>query len=344
MGGRQEKKRRIADLKSGPDARVDTSKPTALRMLRPKKARRTTCSVAIPASIVENAQSWEMKAMLVGQIARALTIYSVDEVVLYEDKHDSPKSPDDETVSKAIEFFARNLQYLETPQYLRRQLLPFHRDLKWVGLMSPLDAPHHLRQRERLAYREGAVMPADKAPPRPKGDEPGCWANCGLPDPVWLEGTEIPSDVRVTVRMGEEVKDEGSKKVRHGTAVSPEEPRTNLGLYWGYQVRIAKSFKAVFDECPHEGGYDLTLGTSERGEVLGFSKMPKFLHMLVALGGVGGFEEVLEDPLSGYTAGTDAASLFTRYINVCPKQTSRTIRTEEALTIAMAVLGQELGR
>lgn len=37
-------------------------------------------SVALPASIVENAQGGELKAVLVGQVARALTIYGVDEV------------------------------------------------------------------------------------------------------------------------------------------------------------------------------------------------------------------------------------------------------------------------
>lgn len=47
---------------------------------RPKKSgRHNTISVALPASIVENAQGGELKALLVGQMARALTIYGVDE-------------------------------------------------------------------------------------------------------------------------------------------------------------------------------------------------------------------------------------------------------------------------
>ena len=44
-----------------------------------KTGRKRTLSVALPASIVENAQGGELKALLVGQIARALTIYGVDE-------------------------------------------------------------------------------------------------------------------------------------------------------------------------------------------------------------------------------------------------------------------------
>lgn len=37
--------------------------------------------MALPASIVENAQGGELKALLVGQMARALTIYGVDEAM-----------------------------------------------------------------------------------------------------------------------------------------------------------------------------------------------------------------------------------------------------------------------
>ena len=38
--------------------------------------------MALPASIVENAQGGELKALLVGQMARALTIYGVDEAMM----------------------------------------------------------------------------------------------------------------------------------------------------------------------------------------------------------------------------------------------------------------------
>jgi hypothetical protein len=47
--------------------------------------RYDTLSIAVPTSIVANAQSKELKTMLCGQIARAATIYCVDEIVIYED-------------------------------------------------------------------------------------------------------------------------------------------------------------------------------------------------------------------------------------------------------------------
>ena len=47
--------------------------------------------------------------------------------------------------------------------------------------------------------------------------------------------------------------------------MSPNSPRTEQGLYWGYNVRLAPSFGAVFTQCPFKDGYDVTIGTSERG-------------------------------------------------------------------------------
>ena len=76
-----------------------------------------------------------------------------------------------------------------------------------------------------------------------------------------------PDGMRVTVHMDEDSSDDTYR----GTAVAPHEPRTKMGLYWGYQTRLAKSLKAVFDECPFDGGYDMSIGTSERGEALGHS-------------------------------------------------------------------------
>jgi len=328
--------------------RGDSSRPSALKMLRPKAGRSHTLSVALPASIIDNCQSFELKAVMVGQIARALTIYAVDEVVLYEDQVDAPKSKDSEGVSKGMAFFVRNLQYLETPQYLRRQLLPEHPDLKKVGLLAPLDAPHHLRKQEKLAYREGAVMNKDASnyPAAPDDESVGCWVNCGIDAPVWVSGEDIPPATRVTVRLqgkiaGKPDEDDGDGFYR-GVAVDPREPTLKLGLYWGYQTRIATTLRAAFEECAYEGGYDLTIGTSERGETLGMSKIAKFKHLLIVFGGVGGLEDAVVDGTSGYETATAPSELFNRYMNVCPNQTSRTIRTEEALMITLAALSPHL--
>ncbi len=51
-------------------------------------------------------------------------------------------------------------------------------------------------------------------------------------------------------------------------AVAPAEPREMSGLYWGYNVRLASSLSAVFKESPFDASYDVSIGTSERGQPL----------------------------------------------------------------------------
>jgi len=52
----------------------------------PNQSRMATLSLAIPGSIVSNAQTQELRTHLVGQIARALAIYHVDEIVVFNDR------------------------------------------------------------------------------------------------------------------------------------------------------------------------------------------------------------------------------------------------------------------
>lgn len=44
-----------------------------------------TVSVALPSSIVDNAQSPELRSYLIGQIARSLVVFKIDEVVVYDE-------------------------------------------------------------------------------------------------------------------------------------------------------------------------------------------------------------------------------------------------------------------
>lgn len=143
----------------------------------------------------------------------------------------------------------------------------------------------------------------------------------------------------------------------HGKVVSPNSATRENGTYWGYTVRMASSIKAVFDECPY-GEYDLTIGTSERGtesvEDANFSLLRKnnhnssqtdesrsnqlYEHALIVFGGVAGIEECVDADESLKLSGSNSHELFDRWINVCPFQGSRTIRSEEAVLITLAKL------
>ncbi|EEC76875.1 hypothetical protein OsI_15077 [Oryza sativa Indica Group] len=123
--------------------------------------RKTTVSIAVAGSIIDNAQSLELATLLAGQIARAATVFRIDEVVVFDSNSSVENSGDD--VESGARFLVRILQYLETPQYLRRRLFPMHNNLKFVGLLPPLDAPHHLRKHEWSEFREVHARLAGRA-------------------------------------------------------------------------------------------------------------------------------------------------------------------------------------
>lgn len=126
-----------------------------------KNAEISTISIAVPGSILENAQSAELRTYLAGQIARAACVFCVDEVIVFDDigdKLNTKKSKLDEAegvkvARKSCVQLARILQYLECPQYLRKHFFPLHKDLEFAGLLNPLDAPHHLRMSNDFQFR-----------------------------------------------------------------------------------------------------------------------------------------------------------------------------------------------
>uniref|UniRef100_A0A0D9W2Y4 Uncharacterized protein n=1 Tax=Leersia perrieri TaxID=77586 RepID=A0A0D9W2Y4_9ORYZ len=279
--------------------------------------RKTTVSIAVAGSIIDNAQSLELATRLAGQIARAATVFRIDEVVVFDS---TPSSLDNSSRGDGEEsgarFLVRILEYLETPQYLRRRLFPMHKNLKLVGLLPPLDAPHHVRKHEWSEFREGVTLDGDRSM--------GTFVDVGLSKNVLVEQMLEPGK-RVTVAMGtdRDITTSCKRKV-----VPSSSPRDAMELYWGYKVRYATNLSGVFSDSPYKEGYDYIIGTSEHGKSISSSELilPSFRHLLIAFGGLAGLEECIEEDRN--LKGKGVNDVFDTYLNTCPSQGSRTIRTE----------------
>ncbi|MBA0705247.1 hypothetical protein Golax_017453, partial [Gossypium laxum] len=114
--------------------------------------------------------------------------------------------------------------------------------------------------------------------------------------------------------------------------------------YWGYKVRYASNISSVFSDCPYKGGYDHLIGTSEHGIVVKSSQLnlPAFRHLLIAFGGLLGLEKSVEE--DNKLKGKNVRDIFNMYLNTCPHQGSRTIRTEEALLISLQYFQEPITR
>lgn len=325
---------------------------------------------------MNSAKSPETKIALAGQIARALAVFCVDEVVVFDDGQceqldlGSASQPKNQLngngynyytgYSKPSYFLLHILSYLETPPYLRKRLFPMHPDLKLAGSLPSLDMPHHMRSSDWCQYREGVTVPPSSSnethnavtenvgkKKRKSGAsvsvistfvDVGLSHNVPLPDIIDL-------NTRVTIKFDDKLgADDINNSNLKATAVLPSDPREEAGYYWGYSVRASSCISAVLTECPFDGGYDVTFGTSERGTPISMlndrtssgSPFPKFSHMLIAFGGVAGLEAAVKaDPELGARSISRPSELFDYWVNLCPGQGSRTIRTEEAVWLGL---------
>ncbi|KAJ4286734.1 hypothetical protein N0V90_012986 [Kalmusia sp. IMI 367209] len=364
---------------------LQTEKPSAVFI--PRQGRDWTVSMALPGSILSNAKKHDLKTLLVGRIARAAAVWCVDEIIVYDDdptnipinvdpKYRGKKKSKIEILDSVSEadmpyqdpdrFLTGMLEYCECPPHFRRQLFPECEPMRYVGSLPPFDMPHHQRSNEWGPYREGIALPDPCKPPQGKGKDQGwTYVACGLPYPVKVPHVVQPG-MRVTLefanpeapRSWPNLSAQECDNIAVDGAV-PSAPREQGGYYWGYVVRRAASLSAVYDETDLEGGYDCSIGTSERGVPLtsvlpdaiaprnrpksdNLTKFPdRFKHLLIVFGGVAGLEPaVASDPTfqkAGLTKNS-AHEAFDFWVNLVQGQGSRTIRTEEAIEIGLAGL------
>ncbi|KAL8675211.1 MAG: hypothetical protein Q9168_000331 [Polycauliona sp. 1 TL-2023] len=341
----------------------DTSKPTAI--FEASEGRAYTLSVALPGSIITNALTPELKSLLAGRIARALAVFCVDEVVVFDDGQTKPRKDTGNhhhqngdggfTGFADPNFFLMHLlSYLETPPFLRPVLFPLHPDLRFAGSLPSLDMPHHLKGHEWCRYREGVTIKTStagegaKKPKKRKREEvqsqETSLVDVGLAQKISVPAI-IPPDTRVTIKLPDDLGMSacGDDQVA-GSVVAPSTPREDGGYYWGYSVRAASSLSAVITECTFSGGYDLTFGTSERGSPISAlgqqtpneGQVPRFNHMLIVFGGLAGLEPAVEADGELKKMGVkEPKELFDYWVNLCPGQGSRTIRTDEAIWLGL---------
>ncbi|GAW82911.1 RNA methyltransferase [Plasmodium gonderi] len=242
--------------------------------------------------------------------------------------------------SYLCQYLHYNLQYLETPQYLRKHLFPITNFLKNSGIMNPVDAPHHLRSDEWLPFREGVVI---KKKLNSIIVDVGLFANA-LIDNI----NNVDVGTRVTVMFHPNSFQLFQKKNANilfsGKLINPITPKL-YDLYWGYSVELLKRLSDIFALR-----VDCIVGTSERGKFLGdvTSSLKSASSILIVFGNKQGLEDLFikereEEKNKNYSAEKKTKILnkvlkkFHMFINTCPYQTSRTIRTEEAIAITLSL-------
>ena len=268
-------------------------------------------SIAIPSSIVSELSHLRDKTSVIGQIARVAAIHRVEDIYVYRD------SPDESRLLRLI------LSYIETPQYLRKNLFRMMEELRYVGVLPPLRTPHHPLERSSSKldigeFREGVVI---------SEDEGEYLVEIGVQTPVRVTGRGPSVGGRTTVRL---------------TSVQPMllgrfAKRRDVNSYWGFGVHIVGG---GLGKLASRGDFDLTLATSNLGPPFRDLE-PEFGARLAdaksALIAFSSPREGLQEILS--RERLEVSKVFDFMANVIPEQGSVTVRTEEALSAALALIG-----
>jgi len=258
-------------------------------------------AISIPDTVLGEKMSPRDKTAKLGLIARACAIYGVDVIEVFRDRRGRGEG----------EAIRRVLEYLETPQYLRRRLFPIDETLRFAGLLPPLRIPSHK-----------LYIPLDKIAPgevREGVVNPDGTVDVGLDEAPRLLERESPGR-RVTVRID-------SLKPLKAKVVGRQE----VGVYWGYTVELKG-----LDEVLEDSRFGVKVATSRLG-----TPLPRALNRLRTLLGEGnGVKLLFGSPSQGLfeMAGKDLDRKVDLILNLFPGQQVETVRTEEALFAGLGVL------
>jgi len=254
-----------------------------------------------------------------GEIARAAAIFRVDELLIYLERNRAA----DRSLQKIS---ASVLDYLATPQYIRRKAFGISPELKYAGALPPLRTPNQL-----VPSSESQVKVDDIRDGLVTGLRPQPRVELGLDFEFFLNAP--PSSIRLGARDLFRVVDKRTRRVERAHW-------TDLSGYWRYAVSAPSATLGQALES-HKGS--LKIGTSRRGEPAS-NLLPTIRNLrmnkrraLIAFGSpTSGISEIL--------AGEkiNVRDAFDLTLNTATRQGVATIRTEEAILISLAVLNEVL--
>ena len=261
-------------------------------------------SIAIPNSSLSDESTQLDKSRKISIIARACAIFEIDTIYVY---HESGSNSD-------TSLLVTLLKYLETPQYLRRQLYPKLDELRYAGVMAPLKIPSHTpminpKKIQSGDIREGVVF-------HRKGKK---FVDVGIDFLVPYFGKQ-ENNSRITIKF----------KKGHPDFEIKEIPKEETTKYWGYKVKERKNLSEFLSSW--EGNIILT---SRKGKSITDASLKNFLEQEKPLVIVFGTpQRGLYDLLGSNIKNIQNS----KTLNFFPGQATETVRLEEAILGTLSIL------
>ncbi len=277
----------------------------------PPPKRKIESYVLLPATFLREIPHLREKTLRASMIARALTIFRIDHVIIYRDVNDD-KWKDDAKLLKLL------LEYFKTPPYLKRLLFKKLDALRYVGIAPPLKAPSHPEHALDFSsnFRLALILK--------KGSK--IFAEAGLPQTIKIKNEEEINNRDLVI-----LQIKRSDKEFIGEVVN------SVPHYWIYDVSIENNLSALIKKFRKPD--NLVISTSRYGDDIRsiIYKLRESLNrsnsMIIIFGSPKeGLKEIFER--FGLDVGHDSDYV----INFIPLQGVKTVRTEEALISVLSII------
>ena len=271
--------------------------------------------VTIPDSSLSDEQTRRDKSIKIAQFARACSIFRVKRIYIYHDLL-SQFQKEDPHLLKTI------LEYLDTPQYLRKILYPRTPELEYAGILHPIKAPHHKAREEIKNVKAGDVRTGVIL--KGKGQS---FVEVGLAARIPFIGDGFEGE-KVSVKFI------GSYPNLKAIKATDQD----ITEYWGYQVKEVPLLSKLIKSVERT---EIVI-TSRRGS--NFKNIePKLIQRVKDIESIlvvfGAPRHGVHDILAKEGASIKS---FEFVVNMFPNQGAETVRLEEALFGTLAILNNSL--
>ena len=274
--------------------------------------------IAIPSNILEDCQSLYTKSQKLSLIARSASIFQINKIYIYK-----VKRRDDSN------FISLLLNYLVTPQYLRKKSFPVLHDLKYAGILSPLKIPSHLVLKDLLSFtnlqpRQGLILKYNKK-------TNSSIIDLGLNKLGVLHGKFHIGDIITVI----------PSISRSNEFISVKQSKPNK--YWGYKVDVINSFSVLSENK----SFDFKIITTKSGKNLQhmyeslFDSVNRKTQMKILI--------VFGSPKHGVLEIIKNEKILVNFndfllLNLFPNQGVETIRSEEAILGTLSIINMMLNK
>lgn len=264
-------------------------------------------SVFIPNSFLSESKDLKVRTYKVGILARALAIFRAKNVVVYNDQQLNEQDGMEDG-----KFIAEILEYMDTPQYLRKSAFPLRSELKHVGILPPLRTPHHPVDKNPKVgdYRQGFTV---------KRSKKGTYVDIGM-DKLAFCKEQLSVKKIFSFKI--------TKIAKKEVTVTPEEPDD---VYWGYNV--ISSNKSLKNSLKLINPDFVVLATKYGNPIYSIFDELKFKveeceNIAILFGG----------PYSSIQDDVSSDDWDLLKVNTIPNQGTETVRCEEAVIATLSLL------